>query len=122
MTKEQLAQIQRELADKQAEADRQRLSLATLEKQQADARRQIEVLTIATILAEQEKKNLRETADALKGQVEVERTAGKIRIRARVHRIVALNRRGRAVRRRGSLRGFDFDTRVRRFRASRTLT
>ncbi len=74
MTKEQLAQLQRELAEKQAEAERQRKQLAALEKSQADSRKQIEVLTWATVLAEQEKKNLRETADSLKGQVEVERT------------------------------------------------
>ena len=74
LTKEQLAQIQRELAEKQAEADRQRKQLTALEKQQADARKQIEVLTIATVLAEQEKKTLREAADNLKGQVEVERS------------------------------------------------
>ena len=40
LTKEQLAQIQRELAEKQAEADRQRKQLSALEKQQADARKQ----------------------------------------------------------------------------------
>ncbi len=74
MTKGQLAQIQRDLADKQAESERQRAALAALEQQQAGARRQIEVLTMATILAEQEKKNLRETADALKSQVELERS------------------------------------------------
>jgi X-X-X-Leu-X-X-Gly heptad repeat protein len=73
LTKEQLAQIQRELAEKQAEAERQKRELAALAKQQSDARKQIEVLTMATVLAEQEKKNLRETADALKGQVELER-------------------------------------------------
>ena len=44
MTKEQLAQLQRELAEKQAEADRQRQALMTLEKQQGEARRQIEGL------------------------------------------------------------------------------
>jgi hypothetical protein len=73
MTKEQLAQIQRELAEKQAEADKQRQELATLAKQQAEARKQIEGLTLAVVVGEQEKKTLREAADQLKGQVEVER-------------------------------------------------
>ncbi|HUR57342.1 MAG TPA: hypothetical protein VM029_06510 [Opitutaceae bacterium] len=74
MTKEQLAQIQRELAEKQAEAERQARELGTLQKQQADAQRQIQGLTMAVVVAEQEKKNLRETADTLKTQVETERT------------------------------------------------
>jgi X-X-X-Leu-X-X-Gly heptad repeat protein len=74
MTKEQLAQIQRELAEKQAEAERQARELSTLQKQQADAQRQIQGLTMAVVVAEQEKKNLRETADTLKSQVEIERT------------------------------------------------
>jgi hypothetical protein len=73
LTREQLAQMQRELAEKQAEAERQRRELADLEKKQADARRQIEGLTLAVIVGEQEKRNLRETADNLKGQVDAER-------------------------------------------------
>lgn len=74
MTKEQLVQLQRELAEKQAEAERQRQALAKLERQQAEARKQIEGLTLAVVVSEQEKKTLRETATTLKGQVEVERT------------------------------------------------
>jgi X-X-X-Leu-X-X-Gly heptad repeat protein len=74
MTKEQLAQLQRELAEKQALADKLEQQRAALEKQHADARKQIEGLTLAVVVAEQEKKNLRETADALKGQVDVERS------------------------------------------------
>lgn len=74
MTRDQLAQLQRELQEKAAEADRLEKARATLEKQQADSRKQIEGLTLAVVVAEQEKKNLRETADALKGQVEQERT------------------------------------------------
>lgn len=73
MTREQLAQLQRELADRQAEAERQKAALAELAKQQADARHQIEGLTMAVVVAEQEKKNLRESAATLKAQVEVER-------------------------------------------------
>lgn len=74
MTKEQLAQIQRELAERQAEADRLRQARTTLEKQQAESQKQIQTLTMAVVVGEQEKKNLRDTAEALKGQVEVERS------------------------------------------------
>ena len=78
LTKEQLAQIQRELEEKRAETDRQKLALASLEakreKEQAEARKQIEGLTVAVIVGEQEKKTLREQTDTLKGQVETERT------------------------------------------------
>jgi len=81
LTKEQLAQIQRELAEKAAEAERQRRELAARAQQLADAQRQLgetqkqnQVLTMAVVVAEQEKKNLRETADTLKSQVELERT------------------------------------------------
>lgn len=73
ITKEQLAQLQRELAEKEAEAKRQQQALAELKKAHDDARKQIEGLTMAVVVAEQEKKNLRETADALKSQVQVER-------------------------------------------------
>jgi len=74
LSKEQLAQLQRELDEKRAEAERQRASIAQLEKQQTEARRQIEGLTVAVVVAEQEKKTLREQTDSLKTQVEVERT------------------------------------------------
>lgn len=81
LTKEQLAQIQRELAEKQAEAERQRRELAAREKQLSDAQRQLgetqkqnQMLTMAVVVSEQEKKNLRETAATLKSQVELERT------------------------------------------------
>lgn len=74
LTKGQLAQLQRELAEKQAEAERQKQALTALEKQQAEARRHIEGLTLAVVVAEQEKKTLRETADTLKDQVQQERS------------------------------------------------
>ncbi|PTX92506.1 hypothetical protein [Opitutus sp. ER46] len=74
LTREQLAELQRDLALKQAEAERQRRELEALSKSHADARKQIEGLTMAVVVAEQEKKNLRETADALKTQVQAERT------------------------------------------------
>jgi X-X-X-Leu-X-X-Gly heptad repeat protein len=73
MTKEQLAQLQRELAEKQAEADRQRQALAAREKQLDEAQKQNQVLTMAVVVSEQEKKTLREAADTLKGQVDIER-------------------------------------------------
>ncbi len=74
MTRDQLAQLPRELADKQAEAERQRRALADRETQLTDAQRRNEMLTMAVVVAEQDKKNLREAADALKGQVEMERS------------------------------------------------
>jgi X-X-X-Leu-X-X-Gly heptad repeat protein len=74
MTKEQLAQLQRELAERQAEADRQKQALQKLEQQHTAARKQIEGLTLAVVVAEQEKKTLREAADTLKGQIETERS------------------------------------------------
>jgi X-X-X-Leu-X-X-Gly heptad repeat protein len=86
MTKEQLAQLQRELEEKQrelaqrqAEAERQKQALAALEQQQAESRKQIEGLTMAVVVGEQEKKNLRETAETLKTQVETER-ADRLRV------------------------------------------
>mgnify|MGYP001544585985 CR=1 FL=1 len=78
MTKEQLAQLQREFAEKQAEAARQKQALAALEKQQAEeratARKQIEGLTLAVVVGEQQKKELSERAAELKTQVEAERS------------------------------------------------
>ncbi|MBI5692429.1 MAG: hypothetical protein HZC55_20290 [Verrucomicrobia bacterium] len=74
MTRDQLAQLQRELAEKQAEATRQQQALADREKQLGDIQRQNQVLTMAVVVAEQEKKSLRETADALKAQVQQERS------------------------------------------------
>lgn len=74
LTREQLAQLQRELAEKQAEADRQRQTLAAREQQLDDAQKRNQMLTMAVVVSEQEKKTLRETAETLKGQVEVERS------------------------------------------------
>ncbi len=73
MTKEQLAQLQRELAEKRAEAERQAKALAALEKAQADSRKQIEGLTLAVVVGEQEKKNLLDTKKTLETQVAAER-------------------------------------------------
>lgn len=74
LTAAQLAQLQRELEEKRAEAERQKLAVAALEQQQSAARKQIEGLTVAVIVGEQEKKTLRDQADTLKTQVEAERT------------------------------------------------
>jgi X-X-X-Leu-X-X-Gly heptad repeat protein len=74
MTKEQLAQLQRELAEKQAEAERQKLVFEQqLEVQKAEAQKQIGSLTMAVVVSEQEKKDLREKAETLQTQVAVER-------------------------------------------------
>ena len=73
MTREQLAQLQRELAEKQAEAERQRRTLADRDKQLEDAQKKNQMLTMAVVVSEQEKKNLREAADGLRSQVEIER-------------------------------------------------
>lgn len=73
LTKEQLAQMQRELEKRQAEAERQAKDLATLEKAQAEARAKIEDLSVTVRVAEVEKQQLRVAADTLKTQVEAER-------------------------------------------------
>lgn len=73
MTKEQLAQLQRELAEKQAEAERQRRALGDRDKLLEDAQKKNQMLTMAVVVSEQEKKSLREAADALRSQVEIER-------------------------------------------------
>ena len=75
MTREQLAQLQRELAERKAEAERQKLIFEKqLEVQKAEAQSQIGKLTMAVIVGEQEKKDLREKAETLQTQVVVERT------------------------------------------------
>ncbi|MBK9991500.1 MAG: hypothetical protein IPP19_12380 [Verrucomicrobia bacterium] len=74
MSKERLAQLQRDLEQRQAESDRQKQQLAQMEQAQAESRQRIENLSVAVKVAEQEKLLLRENADSLKTQVEVERT------------------------------------------------
>ena len=68
-----LAQLQRDLEEKTAEAEREKQSLASLAKEQAEAKRQIEGLTMAVVVAEADKQNLRKQADELEGQVRAER-------------------------------------------------
>jgi hypothetical protein len=74
MSKERLAQLQRDLEQRQAESDRQKQQLTQMEQAQSEARQRIENLSVAVKVAEQEKLLLRENADSLKTQVEVERT------------------------------------------------
>lgn len=73
VSRERLAQMQRDLEQRQAEADRQKQQLSQLEKAHAEAQQKIESLNVAVQVSEQEKQMLRETATTLKGQVEAER-------------------------------------------------
>jgi hypothetical protein len=73
VSKERLAQMQRDLEQRQAEAERQKQQLSQLEQQHTEARQKIESLNVAVKVAEQEKQMLRETADTLKTQVQAER-------------------------------------------------
>jgi hypothetical protein len=74
MSRSQLAQLQRELEDKKAEADRQKQALTLLEQQQADARKQIEGLTVSVAVGQHENQRLSAQAAQLEGQVQTERT------------------------------------------------
>jgi X-X-X-Leu-X-X-Gly heptad repeat protein len=73
MTKERLAQIQRQLEEKLAEAERQKQQLGTLARQQAEAQQRIEGLNVAVKVAEQEKSLLQANLVDAKQQVEAER-------------------------------------------------
>ena len=73
LTKEQLAQLQRELEEKRAEAERQQAELARMERQNAEARQRIENLNVAVRVAEQEKQLIAQNLTEAKQQVEVER-------------------------------------------------
>ena len=74
LNRDQLAQLKRQLEEKQAEAERQRLALAQLSQQQAEAQTTIEGLRVSVGVSEQEKAGLKAQADALQGQVVQERT------------------------------------------------
>src|ERR1700690_2889068 len=54
LTRSELSQLQRELEDKKAEAERQKEALVTLERQQAEARKQIENLSVEVAVGEQQ--------------------------------------------------------------------
>jgi multidrug efflux pump subunit AcrA (membrane-fusion protein) len=73
LSRDQLAQLLRELDEKNAEANRQREALAVLSRQQADSQKQIAGLTMAVVVGETEKRQLQDKADALQTQVQTER-------------------------------------------------
>jgi len=73
LTQAQLVQVQFDLKEKRTETERQRGALTVLEQAQTRAREEIEDLRRGALLAEQEKRNMLEAADALPGQVEKER-------------------------------------------------
>jgi hypothetical protein len=79
LTREQLTQLQRELEEKRAEAERQAGQLAALNADQARARKQIEGLTMAVVVGENEKKHLQQQASQLQTQVQTER-ADRIKV------------------------------------------
>ena len=81
LTKDQLAQLQRALDEKIAEAERQKKSLDALEKDQAMARKEIENLTVAVVVGEAEKEHLQEQANQLKTQVQTEH-AERLKVQA----------------------------------------
>jgi X-X-X-Leu-X-X-Gly heptad repeat protein len=82
MSKERLAQLQRDLEQRQAESERQKQQLAQLEAAHAEARQNIENLRVAVKVAEQEKLLYKETADSLKNQVETERQESRKAVEA----------------------------------------
>ncbi|OAM86992.1 hypothetical protein OH491_14445 [Termitidicoccus mucosus] len=73
VSKERLAQLQRDLEQTQTEAERRRQEVEKLAQEQAAAREKIENLNVAVKVAEQEKVILRQTAETLKEQVQAER-------------------------------------------------
>lgn len=73
VSKERLAQMQKDLEQRQREAEEQRKALTQLEQQHNQAREKIENLNVAVKVAEQEKALYRERVESLKSEVEVER-------------------------------------------------
>jgi hypothetical protein len=88
LTREQLAQLQRELDEKRALADRQQQAIAKLEADQTNARKQIEGLTMAVVVGEADKQHLQEEAKELQGQVEVER-ADRLKVQESTQQLAA---------------------------------
>ncbi len=70
---ERMAQLQRDLEAREAEARRRAGEVIQLERAQAAAQQRIQNLDVAVKVAEQEKTLLRQTADAYREQVNVER-------------------------------------------------
>jgi len=79
LTKDEIAQLERELDEKNAEAERQKQAFAALEKEDAGARKEIEGLTLAVVVGESEKQHLQEQASQLQAQVQTER-ADRIKV------------------------------------------
>jgi hypothetical protein len=77
MTKERLAQLQRQLDEKQAEAERQRQEREALKKQFDDAQQNIEGLKVRARVAEQEKALIQSNLADLKQQAEAERESAR---------------------------------------------
>ena len=73
LTRDEIAQLERELDEKNAEAERQRQAVNALEKQEASSRKEIEGLTMAVVVGESEKQHLQERATQLQAQVQAER-------------------------------------------------
>ena len=73
LSKEQLAKMQREIEERRAEAERQKVELARMERMNAEAHQRIENLNVAVRVAEQEKQLIAQNLTEAKQQVEVER-------------------------------------------------
>jgi hypothetical protein len=86
LTKDQLAQLQRELEEKRALADKQQQAIARLEADQANARKQIEGLTLAVVVGESEKQHLQEQTAQLTNQVQTER-ADRLKVQESTNRL-----------------------------------
>jgi len=88
LTRDQLAQLQRELEEKRALADRQQQAIAKLEADSANARKQIEGLTLAVVVGESEKQHLQEQTAQLTTQVQAER-ADRLKVQESTNRLAA---------------------------------
>jgi len=83
LSKERLAQLQRDLETREADLSRVTAQAAKLEQSQTELRQQNQDLTVAVGVAKQENTTLRETADTLKTQVAAERDE-RIRVQGNV--------------------------------------
>jgi hypothetical protein len=73
LTRSQLAQLQRELEDSKAEADRQKRLLAEAEKERAAALKQVQGLSVDVAVGQHENNELSAQASQLQQQVQSER-------------------------------------------------
>ncbi len=87
LTKDEIAQLERELDEKNTEAERQKQAYAALERQEANARKEIEGLTMAVVVDENEKQHLQQQAAQLQTQVQVERTE-RLKVQATTAQLV----------------------------------